>query len=218
MSALCRKAYEDDEELINLWFNYRNRSWLDMSVENDLIEKIKEWQIKASSEADPFDKYLSLFISYNIFYNLYEKTITGIFTDFISGDSRRAIGTLDLVEPHQLFDILYFDLGRYLRIIPVFNEEYWPQEHLRNGATGVPLSQSLKTAYNGKSERLCIELLLKWLYKVRCNLVHGVKSYKDGRQRELLNQSSNLLDIILSHMVERYTQRFLPRLNKKDQP
>ena len=179
-----------------------------MSAENDLIEKIIEWQTKANSENDPFDKYVSIFIAYNIFYNLYEKKKTGVFEDFVFGDSRRAIRTIELVEPHQLFSVIFSDLAEYLHIIPVFNEEYWPQRILKNGTAGMPISATLERAYSSRDEKQCVELLLKWLYKVRCNLVHGAKSYKDDHQKVLLIQSSKLLDRILTHMVENYKRRF----------
>lgn len=181
-----------------------------MSVENDLLEKIREWQTKANSESDPFDKYVSIFIAYNIFYNLYEKRKKSFSdTDFVSGDSKRAVSTVELVEPDELFAQVVPDLARYVQIIPVFREEYWPRKYVRKESRGVALSERIKINFSGSNKKETIDLLIKWLYKVRCNLVHGVKSYKDAHQRELLEQSTSLLDKILTHLLQRYRQRFL---------
>jgi hypothetical protein len=67
--------------------------------EKELLEKIHEWQTKAGSEIDPFNKYISLFTAYNIFYNLYakKKGTTTQNADFASGDSKRATDTISLM-------------------------------------------------------------------------------------------------------------------------
>jgi hypothetical protein len=54
-----------------------------------------------------------------------------------------------------------------------------------------------------------VDLLLKWLYKVRCNLVHGEKNYNDERQKNLLKQSSSLLIKILTHLLKAYRETYV---------
>lgn len=180
-----------------------------MAVENELMEKVKEWRGNANSETDPFDKYVSMFIAYNIFYNLYEKKKNdSLDKDFTSGDSRRATGVIELSEAAQLFDAVNADLAKYLEIIPVFSEEYWPAERLRDGSRGMPIAKTLKTAFENEDKKKTVELLAKLLYKVRCNLVHGAKSYKDTNQRELLQMSAGLLDKVLGHLLMRYNEKY----------
>lgn len=54
-----------------------------MIQEKELLEKVDEWQAKARSETDPFNKYVSMFIANNIFYNLYaEKKSTRAYADY----------------------------------------------------------------------------------------------------------------------------------------
>ena len=179
-----------------------------MIVDSELIEKVEEWREKANSEADPFDKYISIFIAYNIFYNLYEKKKTNNFDeDFSSGDGRRAIGVVELANSESLFNEICSDLAKYLEIIPVFREEYWT-ENLREGLRRVPISEELKRAFRTADKEKTVNLLVKWLYKVRCNLVHGVKSYKDTHQKDLLQQSACLLDKILGHLLIRYREKY----------
>lgn len=173
----------------------------------ELLEKIKEWQKKARRESDPFNKYISMFIAYNIFYNLYAKTRNPS-ADFASGDRKRAIATLSLLpspERNQLFYFIKSHLEDYGSMIPIFREEYWPSSR---SPQRVALSETLKRALKENDADMAIEMLLKWLYKVRCNLVHGEKSYKDTPQRKLLEKSSFLLDKVLESLIDRYLRAY----------
>jgi len=167
---------------------------------NKLLGKIDEWRRKAILEEDSFNKYISIFIAYNIFYNLYEKTQNPS-VDLTNGDSRRAIATLDLVDTTRLFQGLRSHIEDYVAIIPVFREEFWPKKGSRER---VAISMALKSALKEENAEMTIEMLLKWLYKVRCNLIHGEKNYDDKIQEKLLAKSSLLLDVILEHMMEAY--------------
>jgi len=170
------------------------------------MEKVEEWQVKARCETDPFNKYVSIFIAYNIFYNLYAKKRSGDFrADFTQGDSNRSSAVISLIETDQLFKSIELDLRSYTSIIPVFNEEYWPRQ---NSSRSVPIAQTLKTGFQAGDARKTIDMLIKWLYKVRCNLVHGEKSYHDSNQRLLLEISATLLDKTLTHLVSRYKQSY----------
>lgn len=173
-----------------------------------LLGKIEEWQSKARFESDPFNKYVSIFIAYNIFYNLYEKTEHPS-ADLTYGDNKRAIATISLVtDGDQLLHSIDSDLKDYLEIIPVFREEYWPTKRARKR---VAISRTLKEAVkNGDAEK-AVEMLLKWLYKVRCNLVHGEKGYNDEMQKRLLAKSSLLLDKVLQHFIESYREVYVGR-------
>jgi len=61
-----------------------------MSERGMLLRKIEGWRVKAHRESDPFDKYISIFIAYNIFYNLYKKTRDPS-ADITYGDRDKAI-------------------------------------------------------------------------------------------------------------------------------
>jgi len=176
-----------------------------MIQEKELLEKVGEWTAKARVESDPFNKYVSMFIAYNIFYNLYAwKRSNGSYEDYSGKDSRNATATISLVKADKLLKSIAPELPEYLLIIPVFREEYWP----RKKPSGVPIAQTLKASFKDGDAMNAIDLLIKWLYKVRCNLVHGEKSYKDEKQRKLLEISTGLLDKILQHLVSRYIQTY----------
>ena len=177
-----------------------------LSREEELLKKIEEWRRKASDEADPFNKYTSVCIAYNTFYNLYAKKKSGnLYADYTQGDSKRAIDTITLVEGEKLFKSLETDVEEYLSIIPFFREEYWPKH---NSPNRIPISKTLKKNFKDRNELETIDFLIKWLYKVRCNLVHGEKSYSNPDQRKLLEMSTKLLDNILRHLVVRYKQTY----------
>lgn len=176
-----------------------------MIQEKELLEKVEEWQAKARRETDPFNKYVSVFIAYNIFYNLFARKTGKFRGDFTRSDSRRATATVSLVKADELSSLIESDLREYVRIIPVFREEYWPWH---NASKSVPIAQTLKTSLQSGDARKTIDMLVKWLYKVRCNLVHGEKSYRDDSQRKLLEISTRLLDTILTHLVSRYEQKY----------
>lgn len=173
------------------------------SERNLLLEKIEEWQKKARSEEDPFNRYVSIFTAYNIFYNLYAKTKNPNLKDLTYNNTKRAIGTLDLIRCKDMVQFLKNDIEDYLTIIPIFREEYWGRKHK------VAISKTLKEVYKEGDKEKTIEMLLKWLYKVRCNLVHGEKSYNEGSQKNLLQKSSSLLDKVLEHLMENYRQLHL---------
>lgn len=167
-----------------------------------LLEKIEEWQKKAQCEEDPFNRYVSTFIAYNIFYNLYKKTKDPK-ADLTFRDSSRAIETQFLIKEDQLFRTLKPDLKEYIKYIPIYREEYW------NRQRKVAIRAALAKAYHENNAKKVIEMLLKWLYKVRCNLVHGEKNYDDRRQQILLARSSSLLERILQHVMESYRQLYV---------
>lgn len=177
-----------------------------LSREEELLEKIEEWRAKANSESDSFNKYISVFIAYNIFYNLYAKSKSANpQADFTQGDSKRAEATISLIEAGELFPLIESDLREYVTIIPIFRNEHWST---RNSPKRVAIAETLKESLHAKNAKRTIDMLIKWLYKVRCNLVHGEKSYRDDNQRKLLEMSTRLLDMILVHLVSRYKQKF----------
>src|SRR5437667_4387109 len=144
-----------------------------------LLNRSQEWRDRASREDDPFNKYFSLWLAFNVFYSLLWKTIRGG-NDMIRKDAEAATLTMTLVsEPRLLLQELQPVFSDCLTIIPVFREEYWPSN---KSSYRVPISESMKRAVEGGDSQTALEMLVKWLYKVRCNLVHGEKGYNDEGQ------------------------------------
>lgn len=172
-------------------------------IERDmLLTKIEEWEEKARNEDDPFNKYLSVFIAYNIFYNLYKKTEDRS-ADLTFGDRLRAIEILPLIDENGLFQSLEHELSAYIAFIPIYTDEYWEKNDT------IPINASLEEAFQKKDKKTTMEMLLKWLYKVRCNLVHGEKNYNDKNQKKLLKMSSSLLEKVLRNAMETYRKFYV---------
>lgn len=175
-------------------------------IERDiLLRKISEWEEKARKEDDPFNKYISIFIAYNIFYNLFKKTRDPE-ADLTYGDSSRAIEILLLIDDSRLFQLLRNDLSVYIAFIPIYRDEFWTKE---DEAAGRAINVVLENAFEKEDKKTTMEMLLKWSYKVRCNLVHGEKNYNDEKQKKLLKMSSSLLEKVLQHAVESYRQFYV---------
>jgi hypothetical protein len=164
-----------------------------------MLKKIQEWVTKAESEADPFNRYLSLFIAYNIFYNLYKKTQNSD-ADLFYGDSLRAIETQTLADSNFLIKTLEPELTEYINFIPVYREEFWES---------IPISRTLREVHDKENSSKTLDMLLRWLYKVRCNIIHGEKNYDDLQQKKLLGLSSILLEKVLAHLVDCYYKEYV---------
>src|SRR5438094_3036666 len=177
-------------------------SWLDPPF---ILEKTFDWVAKSRTDTDPYDKYVSIFIAFNIFYNLVAKTRNPR-TNLRFGDGKRAIGVRKLLDSSAVISHLGEFLDAYLPMIPVSSEEY-----LDNG---IPIADTLRKAYAAGDAEQALEFLLRWLYRVRCNLFHGNKDFNVQTQREMLRRSSMILDIVLGELVSGYCRGFgvvLPR-------
>ena len=171
-----------------------------------LLQRIEEWRRKSHQEENPFDSYMSIFIAYNIFYSLYWNTRYSSRAQN-RGDQRKALATTALLNgSDQLFQRIQPALENYLRIIPIYRREYWPHSRALNR---VSISEELELAIQAGDAKRTVEMLLKWLYKVRCNLVHGEKDYDDLGQERLLDASAHLLDRILEHFLVAYRQEYV---------
>lgn len=110
-----------------------------------------------------------------------------------------------MIDSDELFQSLKPKLNQYLQIIPVFRKEYWPRN---NAPQKVEISKALKDAVESNDSKIAIEMLLKWLYKVRCNLVHGEKSFTDSQQKQLLAESNSIMEIILRYLIRCYQEKY----------
>ena len=167
-----------------------------------LLSKTEGWIQKAEKESDPFDKYVSYFIAFKILYDSYAKEKNAD-VDLSLGDSERAVEIRDLVpDKEALFRDIKIPLHDSLEIIPAFREEYWGQPH------PVPIASRLREAFYSDNAEDTVEYLLKWLYKVRCNIVHGGENYNEELDKRILGYSNALLAKILAVVLPEYRRRF----------
>ncbi|MDG6921124.1 MAG: hypothetical protein JRN59_06315 [Nitrososphaerota archaeon] len=164
---------------------------MDQLEKQRMLELAESWEHRADQEQDPFTRYVALFVSYNAIYNVIALEDNPD-VDLTTGDGKRAIdGVQRITDRLGFVQSLEPLLSNYLGMIPLFKEEYW-------GRKKEPVSASLKEAYRKRDAEASLRYLMKWLYKVRCNLFHGVKEYGDKQQAELLEKSCMLLRQIVT--------------------
>lgn len=161
-----------------------------------MLDKVERWVQKAQGESDEFDKFISYSIAFNILYNMYAKRINPSL-DLSRGDNNRAIEIINLITDKKIFVKTLPSLCEYMNMIPVSKEEYWGQRK-------IPIAASLRRSYNKNDANGILEYLFKWLYKVRCNLVHGEKEYDENKWEAMLKFSNELFDKIIKQLIANY--------------
>lgn len=175
---------------------------LTRQVRKRMLAKVQDWISKGKKEADVFDRYVSYFIAFNIMYNLYAKELRHS-VDFTTGDKQRALEVSNLISnPSPVIAKLKKSLEAYLPLIPMFREEFWDKKET------IPIAKNLKEAYEAGNDHDILRFLLMWLYKVRCNLVHGEKEYNQADQVKILRGGNKLLAEILASLVTEYQGRY----------
>src|SRR5207302_10226127 len=149
-------------------------SWLDPPY---ILAKIYDWLAKSRTDTDPYDSYISVFIAFNIFYNLNAKTRNPR-TNLRFGDGKRAVDVWRFVDAATLMTRLGKHLDSYVNLIPVETEEYLDG--------GIPIAATLRQSYRTGAAQQATEFLFRWLYRVRCNLFHGSKNFNVETQGEML--------------------------------
>lgn len=166
-----------------------------------MLRLADSWLRKSEKEKDPFDKYISGFVSFNVLYNMIALERDSR-ADLTTGDGRRVLESSNVISDKcGLVRRIAPLLAIYLRLIPAFREEYW-------GRTRIPISQELKNAVANDKPDLVVWYLLMWLYKVRCNLFHGEKDYDDEKQKVIVTHSYELLNEVLSDIILGYRAQY----------
>ena len=127
--------------------------------------------------------------------------------DLSKGDGDKAVAAMELLQEtaDESLRKLSPKLSEYLDLIPAFREEFWPG---KGPQPRVAISEKLKDAFEKGESKVVLEMLVKWLYKIRCNLVHGDKGYDDLQQQTLLVQSSQLLEVLLGEMIVSFGRQY----------
>lgn len=156
-----------------------------------LMKKVSEWKEKAKNESNPFNKYFTLYVAYNIVYGYFGENR---FRDRDNAD--RIVRKIE--NPEKFIGSIEGLLEEYLHLIPVFREEYWDQGNERIGSG---IDAQLKKAYQERNYEETLRQLNRWLYKVRCNLFHGDK-YLEPEQEKIALLSSGLLESIIDEILK----------------
>jgi len=182
---------------------------------NDQIDFYNRWRQKGNiinpqSVEDWIDKYVSYFVAFNFLYN----TVTDKVIAFVNPPARQILdnvqATIDIINftgaqeildhlhqsnrDNDIADLLIVMQQRHFNISISKQGQPRPQEDLQ-------LTTDL--ASNNPSEKALA--ILKILYKVRCNIVHGRKGLQPY-QMLLLEPVTNLLASIIALVFNRLQQ------------
>lgn len=171
------------------------------------LARITRWIKKSDRSKDEFDKYLAIFIAFNMFYNLWHKLRYPSKEEMYQSDSAKMQQTINLMNLDENIPIDRKDITKLMDILTrdrllckIYKTIPDPSKPGKRKRILDGLAQELLTKYPENNERtMCY--LLKSLYKIRCNLVHGEKAYVDG-QRRLLKQSTIILKRILVYLID----------------
>lgn len=170
-------------------------------TELQVLERIEGWKEKAQSDDDQFNRFMSLWIAYNMIYCLYSKHVKPRESK-IKNDSKKAIRMKNLISgSDELRQYLISVAPNLIDILNHFRDEKW-------GNDNITLKIHLENFYRNSNYENLLDIYLKILYKIRCNLFHGEKSYYSQRQHQLLELCSNILVRILSISINNFKSAY----------
>lgn len=155
------------------------------------VELINRWFEKSEKELNPFDKFISLWISFNAFY---------------------AHRHLQKKEQDQLkeFRIEYGSIFKDIFNNGKLNDAFIAfQAHIHDKPRNPSFIQDLRFELDTDKERKNrkyyhnlndLNQFIKCVYQVRCNLFHGGKDLKDGQDEIIVNLAFNSLKTLLTQV------------------
>jgi len=161
----------------------------------DKLRHVARWIEKSNSDTNSFDKFISLFIAFNMFYSLYA-LYKNPKAHLETGDGKKALATIELLNKIDFFDHNAETLRNFSDKCQQFIVE----------VNGKDVSDRLKAQIDKEEKQKVTYLSLQMLYKIRCNLVHGEKEYHLS-QGELLGASSMLLRVYLGDLLSKFEEK-----------
>lgn len=159
---------------------------------------INGWISKSDGTEDKFDKFISLFIAFNIFYNLYARTKNPQANLYNNNENALQVADLLKINPDNLG--LIKDFYKYV-MESKFTLENRKKENLLK-----KLNEQLDSYEKiCRNEKELLKISLECLYIVRCNLLHGVKNVIK-KQKILMENSTNLLKSFLEMARIKYEE------------
>lgn len=166
----------------NIWF-----------LKESEVRKILEWIKKSEMERDGFNKFFSLWVAFNVFYNLYSDE---------SSEKNKVKDVLNLLERQEKKEIVE-KLRKKV-------ENWFSDVHvlrIRYGNRYEEVKEKCKGFLEKEDYEKTLEYLMLCLYAVRCNLFHGEKRLTNRRQNKLLNQAYNILKTIFCVLLAKYLSK-----------
>ena len=126
--------------------------------------KCIDWCVRSIEQEDPFDKFITLWVGFNIIYNLYDAYRNPSSHRDEFNDHRKAIQIKEIVNGSNLVQIF----KTKFKIIDLLNQ--YTISHEKTDGLIVHYNVELERYYNTNDLRNAFEMLLECLYKIRCSL------------------------------------------------
>ncbi|MGQ4894447.1 MAG: hypothetical protein ACP6IQ_07500 [Candidatus Njordarchaeia archaeon] len=154
------------------------------------VRKIIEWIKKAETEKDGYNRFFSLWVAFNTFYNLISNK---------QSERERILETLETLNDSEkkiLFKMLKEDIRHWLK------PRYILKLKIQGEYKRVNKELIERLEQNDYEESL--KCLMKCLYATRCNLFHGEKSIDDEVQNMLLEKAYGILRKMFSILLVKF--------------
>lgn len=155
-------------------------------MEEDKKERISEWFLKSRDEQKPFNKFIYLWISFNIFYGFTEFEVKGEENKINSFSKKKEFKDLfeKVIQGHKVY---FFDFYHYLNEEKVHNKRFI-KNLTRDGSPAKYVNID------------SLEEYLDCCYKIRCNLFHGDKMEADAGDSALVTKINPSFEKFLEYL------------------
>lgn len=162
------------------------------------LEKCINWCVNSIEQKDPFDKFIALWVGFNIIYNLYDAHRNPSIHRDEYNDHRKAVQIKEIIKGSDLIKVI----ETKFKVIDLLKQ--YNISHERNDGSVVHYNVELERSYKNNDLDRAFEMFLECLYKIRCNLLHGEKERESYRQRRLLQGCNSALLLVVKNALNKY--------------
>jgi len=160
------------------------------------LRRCIDWYVGSLEHKDSSDKFLAIWIAFNIMYNLYDALNNPSHKNEYK-DRKKAIDIRALLDSKSIIK-QRLNMPDLVKLFNKYNISS------RRGGTIIKHNVHLQQAYEQGKYKEALKNLLECLYKIRCNLFHGVKGRDDFRQEILLERCYSVLQILVKEAFSAY--------------
>lgn len=182
-SILKHNFSSPERELRVAWDLLRT---VERSSKTTALLRCSEWYMKSFKEIDPFNSFISIWIGFNVLYNINSANISEV------GRVRSICNLL------QNRDQIIQELETKLQMRNHFREF---TIRLRGGRD---VKETFISDYERGNYQSAFQSFLECLYAIRCNLFHGEKSSGSPYQSKLISKCHRALTVIISNAFQEY--------------
>jgi hypothetical protein len=196
---MCNPLVVDQTDSNILDATIRLNETIRKNPSRDSLKKCRDWYVSSLEHQDPTDKFLSIWIAFNIMYNLYN-ALNGYKYKDEYDDHSKAIYIKELLDSESIMSQI-INLPKLIELLNQYDISRTTKKET------IMYNMNLQEKYKEKNYKEAFENLLECLYKIRCNLFHGVKGRDDFRQKRLLTRCYGVLQVLVKEAFSAYIRQ-----------